>query len=659
MKSKPKEPKEPKVKAPAGKASTLPEPMKMARMTPMAPPKKLTRDHGPDGEESSESEDDAPKVAEVRRDGPSGKVVRVVLTSRKGSKKKIPARSTKKIKSREVIPTTDDSAQSGTENEGAQDKPPLKKAQSRAKSRAKSDAGPVSEPGRKKAKVREIPPLPDHCIQVSTKCNPCEKRGEACYFETSPSGYVVAKVCHVCVARKVRCWFQNPEDAPQGMNDPSGEQTGTIHGLAFSDAPGPIRQLPAPPNAPFSFLEADLGEHVERLRVVKAEDLPAPGVAGEEDATPLTTVGDLFVHLVELVRQLKEENAELRRDLQGLGTQVLVLDARQVQSHRETLAAIRMLGREGDENSLANYIITTSANVVVGPSGSNRPSTTPAPGRPQAMSVGAPPQKQDEAASKELTTAEEPTPAEEPKLINEPKPAEETMATEEPKPTEPLPPAQALHPVEAADRTEDQQAADAPKATEEVSRAADAPKATEEASLAADLTEVQPTPSPSDVAEHGKPPEPLPNLVDPSLVMDDADNGSHQGADDDAQGDEDEEAQRSRIPPANLADDVDMQPFAPSPMQSSADEDGVSEPEEQEPPKKPKRGRGKKAQEPTAAEAIGPEPGPPKKRRKVESKQEVDPAEADESPKKRGRPPVAGKGKAGAATTRRGATGGK
>ncbi len=104
----PKPPKRPNpTKPPGGRVSTLLEQDEMGKMTPSAHPKKGKGKQpavAHSSEEESEAEEPRPKV---RRSGPSGQLMEVVLTSAKGKGKKLPTRKVKAVKSAAVILTTD------------------------------------------------------------------------------------------------------------------------------------------------------------------------------------------------------------------------------------------------------------------------------------------------------------------------------------------------------------------------------------------------------------------------------------------------------------------------------------------------------------------------------------------------------------------------
>ncbi len=88
--------------------STLLERDEMGKMTPSAHPKKGKGKQAAvahSSEEESEAEEPRPKV---RRSGPSGQLMEVVLTSAKGKGKKLPTRKVKAVKSAAVVLTTDD-----------------------------------------------------------------------------------------------------------------------------------------------------------------------------------------------------------------------------------------------------------------------------------------------------------------------------------------------------------------------------------------------------------------------------------------------------------------------------------------------------------------------------------------------------------------------
>lgn len=549
-------PLEPKVKAKApksqsggGKASTLLEtpPLTMGRMKPMGPPKKAKR------VDSSDEGDEPQKMPEVRRGGPFRQVVRVVLNSRKVPKK-TSARKGKQVKSQAVVPSSEDeSAASRSESEyegdqnGQEEVPPLIKARSRTKSE------PSKEPTRKKDKVRIIPPIPENAIRVTMKCGPCDRRGTGCYFESGPVSGPVARVCWECKNRKVKCWTENPE-------------------LVAKMAHLAPTQPAAFPNAPYSFLEAELGACAERLRVIKTEGTPAPAIEGEEVAEDLTTVGDLFVHVVGLVRQLNQENAELRRDIQSVGVQLLALDARQAQSHQQLLGAILGLGGNGIRMASAAGDEVAAGNGALALPLGKKPD---APGN-------------EEVAPKQTEGSQPPVapPSGEQSADSLPKAAAESTEAPIPIPDGPLTSVNANPLPEVSTATMDPQA-----------------------------------------------------RVDMSLVMDDIDNGSQAGGDEDAQGEQVDEGSRS---PVYLA--------PPSPMPSTPEGEGpgsISQAEgEEAPPKPAPRGRGRKARpEQAEGEAALADREPAKKKRKVDDE---GPEVAEDSPKKRGRPPVAAKVKGGA-----------
>ncbi len=228
--------------------STLLEQDEMGKMTPSAHPKKGKGKQAAvahSSEEESEAEEAHPKV---RGSGPSGQIVRVVLTSTKGKGKKLPTRKAKAVKSAAVVRTTDDE-----EEEIMEDTPSASEYEQRRRTRhtapkEEDDIAPLiraqkrapkDTEKRKKEAVRYVTPPPEDAVEVSP-CVNCVNYGNKCHFIPAPRQAGVAPTCHECRARKIRCFIHHPGVTPSGAEGSS------------SMPPSPRRALLIPRHRPWT-----------------------------------------------------------------------------------------------------------------------------------------------------------------------------------------------------------------------------------------------------------------------------------------------------------------------------------------------------------------------------------------------------------------------
>ncbi len=168
------------------------------------------------------------------------------------------------------------------------------------------------------------------------KCGSCEKRNKRCFFDPTVRAPGNARTCHQCHHRKVKCYANHP-----GLEDRPAVQR--------------------PPKVLYSFLDVPLGASAERLRMIKMEGTPQPGVAGEEDIVDLQDTGDLFTHVVELIRELRDDNRKLQDDVMRLSTELVTFEIRTDQDLRMIAAGVASLKSNLDECTLSGYTVNANA----------------------------------------------------------------------------------------------------------------------------------------------------------------------------------------------------------------------------------------------------------------------------------------------------------
>jgi hypothetical protein len=235
----------------------------------------------------------------------------------------------------------DDSTGNEEEYQGDDDDHPLLKAQRRSALKKES-----KEP----KKLPKNPPI--EWFPVQERCALCARLKVDCFWADGAPGKEGPKCCYKCRQRKTVC----------------------INGFATQADKVKVD------------LSTPLGDLIERLAPPPSDDpdVPRSGVAGENANGP-TTLGDLLVDILVALRQTKEENVELKKEVKGLQRTVETMATYDSATHREVMANLEGLPAE---------IVRRSRNSI---SPRPRRSTTPRP-EPSLVKPAVAPSPANEAA---------------------------------------------------------------------------------------------------------------------------------------------------------------------------------------------------------------------------------------------------------------------
>ncbi|KAF8956036.1 hypothetical protein BDZ97DRAFT_1764135 [Flammula alnicola] len=234
-------------------------------------------------------------------------------------------RPKRQIKSRKTVDDSDAETDSEEEEKA---RPKGKKGKARVELTESEDGGedededeyeededkkvrPLAVVQKRKTDKQESKKPPKGAVEVDTKCVSCAKHNVACIFVSPAAAASAAKhgktACWTCKTRKVRCEMSTVSRTPSfGLDTPLGS----------------------------------LGDVLVPTPAAGSSQVPAPGLAGEEPTNP-TTVGELLVDLLLTVREVKEQNRELRRDIAAVDTHLGTLSLHRLQDRNDILEYLK------------------------------------------------------------------------------------------------------------------------------------------------------------------------------------------------------------------------------------------------------------------------------------------------------------------------------